>query len=111
MSDEFDLSEYRRRMDGAVSSLKTEYSGIRTGRANPALLDNIKVSAYGSEMPLNHRLDQRSRAAYVDGKRLGQDSRRGRGAGHSRIFPGTEPCCGWTNTPYSTAAFDRRATS
>ncbi len=53
MSNEFDLSEYRRRMDGAVASLKTEFSGLRTGRANPALLDNITVSAYGSEMPLN----------------------------------------------------------
>lgn len=53
MSNEFDLNEYRRRMDGAVASLKTEFSGLRTGRANPALLDNITVSAYGSEMPLN----------------------------------------------------------
>lgn len=53
MSDEFDLSEFRRRMDGAVSSLKSEFAGLRTGRANPALLDGITVSAYGSEMPLN----------------------------------------------------------
>ena len=43
MSEEFNLSDFRRRMDGAVSSLKTEFSGLRTGRANPALLDNIKV--------------------------------------------------------------------
>lgn len=53
MSNQFDLGEYRRRMDGAIASLKTEFAGIRTGRANPALLDNIKVKAYGSEMPLN----------------------------------------------------------
>lgn len=53
MSGEFDLGEYKRRMDGAVASLKTEFSGLRTGRANPALLDNIVVKAYGSEMPLN----------------------------------------------------------
>ena len=53
MSEEFDLNEYRRRMDGAVASLKTEFSGLRTGRANPALLENITVNAYGSEMPLN----------------------------------------------------------
>lgn len=53
MSQEFDLADYRRRMDGAVSSLRTEFSGLRTGRANTALLDNITVSAYGSEMPLN----------------------------------------------------------
>lgn len=53
MSEEFNLGNIRRRMDGAVSSLKTEFSGLRTGRANPALLDGITVSAYGSEMPLN----------------------------------------------------------
>ncbi len=53
MSDEFKLSDYRRRMDGAVSSLKGEFAGLRTGRANTALLDGITVSAYGSEMPLN----------------------------------------------------------
>jgi len=33
--------------------LNTEYSGIRTGQATPALLDNIKVESYGSMMPLN----------------------------------------------------------
>lgn len=49
----FDIKEYRQRMDGAVSSLKTEFSGLRTGRANTALLDGITVSAYGSDMPLN----------------------------------------------------------
>jgi len=53
MSGEFNLKDYRKRMDGAVSSLKTEFSGLRTGRANAALLDNITVSAYGSDTPLN----------------------------------------------------------
>lgn len=32
--------------------LKREYGGLRTGRANPALLDSVKVNAYGSLMPL-----------------------------------------------------------
>lgn len=50
---EFDLKEYRRRMDGAITSLKSDFAGLRTGRANAALLDGIVVSAYGSEMPLN----------------------------------------------------------
>jgi len=50
---DFDLKETRRRMDGALTSLKGEFAGLRTGRANPALLDNITVKAYGSEMPLN----------------------------------------------------------
>jgi len=50
---DFNIADYRKRMDGAIASLKTEFSGLRTGRANAALLDNITVNAYGSEMPLN----------------------------------------------------------
>jgi ribosome recycling factor len=42
-----------RRMDGALETLRREFSGLRTGRAHPALLDPVKVSAYGTEMPLN----------------------------------------------------------
>jgi len=53
MAGEFNLKDYRKRMDGAVSSLKTEFAGLRTGRANAAILDNITVPAYGAEMPLN----------------------------------------------------------
>lgn len=50
---DFKLSDFQKRMDGAVASLRTEYSGLRTGRANTALLDTITVAAYGSETPLN----------------------------------------------------------
>jgi len=53
MADGFNIADYRKRMDGAVAALRTEFSGLRTGRANTALLDNITVSAYGAEMPLN----------------------------------------------------------
>jgi len=53
MADEFNIADYRKRMEGAVAALRTEFSGLRTGRANTALLDNITISAYGSEMPLN----------------------------------------------------------
>jgi ribosome recycling factor len=42
-----------RRMDGAVDTLKREFNGLRTGRAHPGLLEPVKVTAYGSEMPLN----------------------------------------------------------
>lgn len=49
----FDLSELKRRMSGAVASLKQEFSGLRTGRASAALLDPVVVEAYGSQMPLN----------------------------------------------------------
>ena len=45
MAVEFNIADYRKRMDGAVASLRTEFSGLRTGRANTALLDNITVSA------------------------------------------------------------------
>lgn len=50
---EFNLKDYRKRMDGALLALKSEFAGLRTGRANAGLLDGIMVSAYGSEVPLN----------------------------------------------------------
>lgn len=51
--DGIDLKDINRRMHGAVSVLKTELSGLRTGRASAHLLDPITVNAYGSQMPLN----------------------------------------------------------
>lgn len=48
-----ELAELNRRMRGAVSVLKGELSGLRTGRASPSLLEPIHVEAYGSSMPLN----------------------------------------------------------
>ncbi len=50
---EFDLNDYKRRMQGAVSVLKDEFNGLRTGRAHPSLLEHISVEAYDSQMPLN----------------------------------------------------------
>ncbi len=41
-----------RRMDGALETLKREFNGLRTGRANPALLEPVRVEAYGSEVPI-----------------------------------------------------------
>lgn len=52
-NDTYDLNELKRRMHGATSVLKTELSGLRTGRANAHLLDPVQVDAYGSQMPLN----------------------------------------------------------
>lgn len=46
-------TDLTRRMDGALEALKREFSGLRTGRASPALLEPVKVEAYGSLMPLN----------------------------------------------------------
>jgi ribosome recycling factor len=54
MSDgKVDFRDLERRMDGAVSVLKTELSGLRTGRASANLLDPVMVNAYGSQMPIN----------------------------------------------------------
>jgi ribosome recycling factor len=41
-----------RRMDGAMDNLKRDFNGLRTGRAHPQLLESVRVSAYGTEMPL-----------------------------------------------------------
>jgi ribosome recycling factor len=49
----FDMNDLKRRMQGAVASLKQELSGLRTGRASTALLDHVQVEAYGNNMPLN----------------------------------------------------------
>ena len=47
-----DIIEVKRRMQGASAVLKTEMSGLRTGRASAHLLDPVMVEAYGSQMPL-----------------------------------------------------------
>ncbi|MGY0483174.1 ribosome recycling factor [Endobacter medicaginis] len=39
-------------MDGALETLKREFAGLRSGRASPALLEPVRVEAYGSEVPL-----------------------------------------------------------
>src|SRR3954452_20888264 len=52
MSEIVDLTVAERRMQGAVDSVRREFSTIRTGRANPAILDRVEVEAYGSRMPL-----------------------------------------------------------
>ena len=49
----FDLEDIKKRMEGAITALKTEYTGLRTGRANVHLLDPIMVDAYGASTPLN----------------------------------------------------------
>jgi len=48
-----DINEIKRRMQGASAVLKTELSGLRTGRASAHLLDPVMVDAYGAQMPLN----------------------------------------------------------
>ena len=53
MENIFNIRDLSKRMDGAVSALKNEFSGLRTGRASASLLDPISVDVYGSKMPLN----------------------------------------------------------
>jgi len=47
------LSDCDSRMNKAVDALRNELAKVRTGRASTALLDTVKVEAYGSEMPIN----------------------------------------------------------
>jgi len=52
-SGNFDINELKRRMQGAVGSLKHELGGLRTGRASASMLEPVQVDAYGTHMPLN----------------------------------------------------------
>jgi ribosome recycling factor len=47
------LDKARQRMEGALESMRREFATVRTGKASPALLDSVRVEAYGSKMPLN----------------------------------------------------------
>jgi len=53
MADAFSKDDHDRRMKGAVATLKSELGGLRTGRASAALLDPVKVEAYGNMVPVN----------------------------------------------------------
>lgn len=48
----YDKADLERRMKGAIESLKHDLSGLRTGRANTALLEPITVEVYGAHMPI-----------------------------------------------------------
>jgi ribosome recycling factor len=41
-------------MDGAMDAVSREFATVRTGKSSPALLDTIRVEAYGSLVPLKH---------------------------------------------------------
>jgi ribosome recycling factor len=45
--------ESAQKMEGALNALEHNFHTVRTGRASPAILENVHVTAYGSEMPLN----------------------------------------------------------
>ena len=54
MSNDDILLDTEDRMEKAVAKLKHDLAGLRTGRANPGLVDSLRVDAYGSMTPLNH---------------------------------------------------------
>jgi ribosome recycling factor len=47
------LEEATKRMEDALDAVRREFNTVRTGKATPALLDTVRVDAYGSKMPLN----------------------------------------------------------
>jgi len=55
MSDdiEIDIDDLNRRMEGAITSLRHEFSSLRTGRASASLVEPIHVEAYGQMTPVN----------------------------------------------------------
>ena len=50
---ELDIDDIMRRMDASLSSLHSEFMGLRAGRASTGMLEPIMVDAYGSKMPMN----------------------------------------------------------
>ena len=46
------LLDVEERMEKAIRKLKGDLAGIRTGRANPGLVDSLRVSVYGSDVPI-----------------------------------------------------------
>jgi ribosome recycling factor len=53
LSGSFDISDLKRRMQGAIQTLRHELAGLRTGRASANLVEPVQVQAYGQTMPLN----------------------------------------------------------
>ena len=53
MAETYNRDELTRRMKGAVATLRSEFAGLRTGRASPGLLDPVHVEAYGNQVPIN----------------------------------------------------------
>ena len=55
MADEFiiDTDDLHRRMNGALSAMKSEFASLRTGRASSSMLDPVTVEVYGQKTPVN----------------------------------------------------------
>ncbi len=47
------LKETEKHMEDAIEAMRREFASVRTGKATPALLDTVRVQAYGAKMPVN----------------------------------------------------------
>jgi ribosome recycling factor len=47
------VEDARKRMEDALDAMRREFATVRTGKATPALLDTVRVEAYGSKLPIN----------------------------------------------------------
>ena len=50
--NQFTLSDYEKRMQGAIDNLVNNFTGIRSGRASTTLVDGLVVDAYGQNMKI-----------------------------------------------------------
>ena len=66
------IQDAERRMQKAVETAAHDFSTIRTGRANPVILENIKVDYFGTPTPLN----QLAGIAVPEPRQLSRSSRR-----------------------------------
>jgi ribosome recycling factor len=46
-------AQAQEQMEKSLDAVRRDFNSVRTGKASPALLDNVRVDAYGSKMPLN----------------------------------------------------------
>ena len=60
------LEETKEKMDKSIDAFKNELSTVRTGRANPTMLDRVMVNYYGEKTPLN----QMASISVVEGRQL-----------------------------------------
>lgn len=47
------MDDFTQKLDSAVTWLRGEFSGIRTGQATPSILDSVRVDSYGTKVPIN----------------------------------------------------------
>ena len=60
------IQDVSSKMDKSLAALKNAFNKIRTGRANPSLLDNVTIDYYGNQTPLN----QTSNISVEEGRSL-----------------------------------------